>query len=127
MALPADLSFRLSVLGEFRASHALEGRMIPHVHLSKVSVELRAPFPLSSDRVLDLVLMQVALGGILKPLQNQHLNSNPAFGLSPTSENVCVWLWERWTECLPESALHQVTVSLCDLEGRVMGQASLGR
>jgi 6-pyruvoyl-tetrahydropterin synthase len=127
MALPADLHFRLSVFGEFKASHTLERHPIPHVHLWKVAVELRAPHPLPGDRVLDLVLLQSTLDSILSPLQNAHLNNSPHFGMSPTSENVCVWLWVRWQKELPGSPLQRISIALCDLEGRAMGQASLGR
>jgi 6-pyruvoyl-tetrahydropterin synthase len=74
-----------------------------------------------------LVLLQSTLDSILSPLQNAHLNNSPHFGMSPTSENVCVWLWVRWQKELPGSPLQRISIALCDLEGRAMGQASLGR
>jgi 6-pyruvoyl-tetrahydropterin synthase len=127
MALPADLHFRLSVFGELKASHTLEGHPIPHFHLWKIAVELGVPHPLRSDRVLDLLHMQSVLDEILQPLKNAHLNDHAGFGLSPTCENLCIWIWEQWQNRLPDGPLSSITTVLCDLEGRPTGQASLGR
>jgi 6-pyruvoyl-tetrahydropterin synthase len=119
-----DRFFRLSVFGELRASHSLAGFETPHFHLFRVAIDFRAPFPLPGDRVIDLVLLQRQLENVLSPLQGCHLND--ALGLSPTSENLCIWLAAEFERRLPAAPLEAVSVELCDLDGRAMGKARLG-
>ena len=124
MSADSRLFFELSVFNEFRASHSLAGFETPHFHLFKVAATFRVPFPLSGDRVLDLVFLQRVLDCSLHPIQNRYLNE--ALPFSPTSENLCVWLREELVRQLPDAPLHSVSVELADLEGRAMGKAILG-
>ncbi len=124
MKTTADRFFRLSVFGELRASHSLAGFETPHFHLFRVAVEFRMPFPLQGDRVIDLVLLQKVLDGALAPLQGTYLNET--LGLSPTSENLCVWISDEFEQRLSGAPLDSVSVELCDLDGRAMGKATLG-
>jgi 6-pyruvoyl-tetrahydropterin synthase len=117
--------FRLTAYHQFRAAHSLEGFEVPHFHLWRISVGFEVPFPLSGDRVVDLVFAQQKLEELTKPIQGTLLNES--LKASPTSENLCVWLWARWEEDLPEIPLVSVTVTLCDLEGRPSGKAELMR
>ncbi|MBU6153578.1 MAG: 6-carboxytetrahydropterin synthase [Bdellovibrionales bacterium] len=117
--------FRLTAYHQFRAAHALAGFEIQHFHLWKISVEFEVPYPLSGDRVVDLVFAEQKLEELTKPLHGTLLNES--LNLSPTSENLCVWLWSRWSESLPENPLSSVSVTLCDLEGHPWGKAELRR
>ena len=120
-----SFKFCLTVFNEFRASHSLEGFEIPHFHLFKVSATFEVPYPMMGDRVIDLVFLQKVLDCSLFPLQNQYLNV--ALQMSPTSENLCVWLWKELLIQLPTAPLTSVSIELCDLEGRAMGKATLGK
>ena len=119
-----EMHFRLSVFHEFKASHSLEGFETPHFHLFRVSACFRVPYPISGDRVIDLVFLQKNLEALVAPVRNRYLNE--ALSMSPTSENLCVWLWNGLAERLPEAPLHAVSVELCDLDGKAMGKATLG-
>jgi 6-pyruvoyl-tetrahydropterin synthase len=117
--------FRLNVFHQFTASHSLEGFLAPHYHLWKVSVEFEVPFPLRGDRVVDLVLAEEKLIRATRALEGSHLNET--LGVSPTSENLCVWIWSRFEALLPEPEISAVSVTLCDLEGKPTGRAELRR
>ena len=125
MGEASDLKFCLTVYNELRASHSLEGFEIPHFHLFKVSASFEVPYPMAGDRVIDLVFLQKTLDCTLFPLQNQYLNTT--LNVSPTSENLCVWLWNELKPQLPDAPLCSVSIELCDLEGRPTGKATLGR
>jgi 6-pyruvoyl-tetrahydropterin synthase len=121
----AGLKFCLTVFNDFRAAHSLEGFETPHFHLFKVSAGFEVPYPINGDRVIDLIYLQKILDCSLYPLHNKDLNS--ILKVSPTSENLCVWLWEELSTQLPDAPLKSVSIELCDLEGRAMGKATLGR
>ncbi len=108
---------------DLRASHSLAGFETPHFHLWKITVAFVVPFPLQGDRVIDLVNVKTELDGILDPLKGAYLNT--ALQLSPTSENLCAWVWERISAQVSEPKLYSVRVSLCNLEGVPMGAATL--
>lgn len=117
--------FRLTAYHQFKASHTLEGFRIPHFHLWKVSVDFERAFPLVGDRVVDLVLAEAKLSETMAPLHGVLLDQ--ALGVSPTSENLCVWIWEKMAKALPDAPISAVAVVLCDLEGRPSGRVELRR
>ena len=117
--------FNLSVFHEFKASHSLEGFLDPHYHLWKVSVDIRVPAPILGDRVVDMIFLQSLIEEVSAPLKGSHLNDS--LKTSPTSENLCLWLWDRLEKRLGDTPLFSVTVTLCDLEGSATGKASLSR
>ncbi len=121
----APTVFRLTAYHRFKASHTLEGFRIPHFHLWNVSVEFEHAYPLPGDRVVDLVVAEAKLREITGPLHDTLLDHS--LGVSPTSENLCVWIWDRLQKSLPESRLSAVSVTLCDLEGHPGGRAELRR
>ena len=125
--MPSEMPkwFRLTAYHQFRAAHSLERFEVPHFHLWKISVEFEVPYPLSGDRVVDMVFAEQRLDELTKPLHGTLLNDS--LQMSPTSENLCIWLWEGWKKSLPENPLSSVGVTLCDLEGRPSGKAELRR
>ena len=126
MSTPAEpRHLELTVFGSFRASHSLTGFEVPHYHLWKVEAEFSADWPLSSDRLIDLVFLQSTLDRIFSAVEGTHLNS--VLPVSPTSENLTAWIWKRLTQELPDAPLSRVSVSLCDLAGKVSGRAGLSR
>ncbi len=123
MSSNAPTRFNLTAYSEFRASHTLEGFRVPHFHLWKVSVSFDVPYPLKGDRVVDLVFAELKLEELIAPLKGSLLDDS--LKMSPTSENLCIWLWRQWSEGVPEAGLSAVSVTLCDLEGRPSGRAEL--
>ncbi len=123
MSSNAPTRFNLTAFSEFRASHTLEGFRVPHFHLWKISVSFNVPYPLKGDRVVDLVFAELQLEELIAPLKGSLLED--ALKMSPTSENLCIWLWRQWSERVQDWALSAVSVTLCDLEGRPSGKAEL--
>ena len=118
---PAQM--QLEVFTSFKASHSLAGFETPHFHLWKLALGFTAPFPLADDRVLDLVFLQKTLDEVIASLAGTYLNQS--LGMSPTSENVCVWINDKISKKLPTAPLTFVRVTLCDLAGEAMGCATL--
>jgi 6-pyruvoyl-tetrahydropterin synthase len=58
---------------------------------------------------------------ILAPIRGTHLNEKLA--ISPTSENLALWLWDELSSVLPDAPMHSITVDLCNLDGDSMGSA----
>lgn len=116
-------SIALKVFYQFKASHSLAGFETPHFHLWKITVEFKASLPLKTDRLIDLVLLQEALIQITAPIANTYLNDT--LGASPTSENMALFIWKKVMERFPNDPLDLVAVSLCDLNGESMGEATL--
>ncbi len=116
-------SIALKVFHQFKASHSLTGFETPHFHLWKITVEFKASLPLKTDRLIDLVLLQEALNQITAPIANTYLNDT--LGASPTSENMALFIWKKVMERFPNDPLDLVAVSLCDLHGESMGEATL--
>ncbi len=123
MSRAEPTSISLKVFHQFKASHSLVGFETPHYHLWKITVEFKASLPLKGDRLIDLVLLQEALQKITTPLANTYLNDT--LGASPTSENMALYIWKKVNECFPNDPLDLVAVSLCDLQGESMGEATL--
>jgi 6-pyruvoyl-tetrahydropterin synthase len=113
----------LCVESEFRASHSLEQFEAPHFHVWKIAVEFRASLPLKTDRVIDLVFLQKTLQKIHQPLENAHLNE--VLSVSPTSENLALWVWDELSKAKLSAALHSVKITLCNLEGEATGYAQV--
>lgn len=113
----------LTVQAELRASHSLAGFETPHFHLFKVAATFQTELPLVSDRVIDLVFLQDRLHEILNPLSGAYLNE--VLSLSPTSENLALWVWDQLTHMLPTEPLQCVEVTLCSLDGVASGSARI--
>jgi 6-pyruvoyl-tetrahydropterin synthase len=101
----------------------LAGVETPHFHLWKVEAVFSSQWPLTGDRLIDLVFLQNTLDRVFTGIDGAHLNE--ALPFSPTSENLTEWIWKRLREELPEAPLSEVAVSLCDLTGKVSGRARL--
>ncbi len=114
----------LTVFGSFRASHSLTGFETPHFHLWRIEAVFGSNLPLTGDRLIDLVFLQSVLERIFLEVEGKYLND--ALRVSPTSENLAGWLWNRIRAELPEAPLQEVSVELCDLDGRASGRARLG-
>ncbi len=124
MSIPVEpRHLELTVFGSFRASHSLAGFETPHFHLWKVEATFASEWPLSNDRLIDLVFLQATLDRVFSVVEGGHLNS--IFAFSPTSENLTDWIWSRLMEELPGAPLVEVAVSLSDLSGKVSGRARL--
>lgn len=115
----------LSVNAELKASHSLAGFETPHYHRFLIEVEFRASHPIPNDRLIDLVFLKSKLDEVLAPFQCTYMNESLPF--SPTSENVCIWLWDQLLIKLPATPLYQISVSLTDLQGNVSGTARLSQ
>jgi hypothetical protein len=113
----------LSVFGEFKASHSLTGFEVPHFHLWKVTVDFKTDLPIPGDRLIDLVFLQNILTSIFHAVEGKHLNA--VLAAPPTSENVASWVWDEVVRTLPEAPLAEVSVTLCDLDGKATGRARL--
>ena len=118
---PSRISF--AVYAELKARHSLSGFEVPHVHVWEIGLRFDADFPIPGDRVLDLPVLQRALNDLLSDLENTYLNET--LGMSPTSENLCGWIWSKWQSKNPFSSLACVEATLRDPSGRAMGKATL--
>lgn len=118
-------TLELAVFGSFRASHALEGFEVPHYHLWQVEAVFSAPLDQAGDRLMDLVFLQGTLDQIFLAVNGRHLNA--LFSFSPTSERMARWVWDRLVEKIPGTPPKEVSVTLCDLDGRASGRARLIR
>ena len=122
--MPKPSSISLTVYSDFRASHSLTGFETPHFHLWKLALEFKAPLPLKTDRLIDLVLLQNQISSITSPLQGCFLNETLT-DFSPTSENMAQWVWNEFLKNNPATPLVAVTITLCSLSGEPMGSARI--
>lgn len=113
----------LKVFHSFKASHSLAGFETPHYHLWKIAVKFQAKFPLPGDRLVDMIAAQTELGEITAPLAGTYLNDT--LGMSPTSENMAAFLWNKMNEKFPGQPTHSISVTLCTLDGEATGEAIL--
>ena len=113
----------IAVCSELKAMHSLSGFEVPHVHVWEISLRFDAEFPIPGDRVFDLPVLQSGLNQVLSNLENTFLNET--LGMSPTSENLCWWIWREWQKRNPSHPLVSVEATLRDPSGRVMGKATL--
>ena len=118
---PSGIS--LTVFSELKARHSLSGFEVPHVHVWEISLRFDAIFPIPGDRVLDLPILQSGLNQVLSELENTDLNET--LGMSPTSENLCWWIWRKWQSRDPSRSLAGVEAILRDQSGRTLGKATL--
>ncbi len=116
-------SISLKVFHQFKGAHSLVGFEQPHFHLWKITVEFKTAFPLKTDRVVDLIYAQTEIEKITAPLAGTYLNES--MGVSPTSENMAYYLWTRVKKAFPNDPLHSISISLCNLDGEVTGEATL--
>lgn len=116
-------SIALKVFHQFKASHSLAGFEQPHFHLWKVAVEFKTALPLKKDRLIDLVLLHNELSKITDVLEGTHLNDT--LGASPTSENMAIYIWKQVKIKFPQDPLHQVSITLCGLDGEASGEATI--
>ena len=83
-----------------------------HGHNYMVEVLLGGPVDPVTGMVFDLVALDEAMGReVIAPFDHTNLNTLPAFaGCVPTSENVCIEVFRRLRNALPEGLLRQVRV-----------------
>lgn len=84
----------------FEAAHALPGTTLGeasqeiHGHSFRVEVAIRGTPDPATGMLLDLGLLERALGDIRKTLDHKFLNNIEALG-APTLENITRFIWER--------------------------------
>jgi 6-pyruvoyltetrahydropterin/6-carboxytetrahydropterin synthase len=103
----------LSKKFRFESAHFLPG--VPpghpcgrlHGHSYRLEVAIRGTPDPGSGWVRDFGEVSQAVRPVIAPLDHNLLNS--VAGLeNPTSENLCIWLWERLAPLLPD--LHRITL-----------------
>ncbi len=102
----------------------------PHGHGHNYVVEVLVagePDP-ATGMVVDLGLLDAAVHGeIVAPFDHQNLNTLPAFeGQVPTSENLCIVLYDRLTRALPKGLLRRVRVEETANNAFAYGGGELG-
>lgn len=120
----------LEVFHSFKASHSLAGFETPHFHLWRISLTFVDPSFVAlgfskRDRVIDLVELQELIAKLTKPLENTYLNTT--LGRSPTSENLCEWIWEQWANLPYFEHLQSISIELSSLDQVAMGRATISR
>ncbi len=86
-------------------------------------MDFKTDLPIPGDRLIDLVLLQNMLTSIFQAVEGKYLNTT--FSFPPTSENMANWVWDEVVRVLPEAPLAEVSITLCDLDGRASGRARL--
>jgi 6-pyruvoyltetrahydropterin/6-carboxytetrahydropterin synthase len=108
-------SYLLRVTARFEAAHHLtsyKGAPEPsHGHSWRVEAALAAPELDGEGMAWDFVEVQGALREIAGRLDHRDINGVPPFDrLSPTTERIAAWFFERLAEALPGAPLVEVTV-----------------
>lgn len=75
------------------------GGMHGHTYILKVS--LKGEIGQQTGWVMDYTLLKSAVKPWIDLLDHQVLNTIPGLE-NPTSENLCIWLWEKIRPVLPE-------------------------
>ena len=107
--------YLLRVRGRFEAAHHLHsylGSPEPtHGHSWRVEVGLRSAALDREGMAYDFVKLKRALDALAGELDHRDLNALPPFDrLSPTTERVAEWFFERLRTALPDAPLAEVTV-----------------
>ena len=100
-----DLRRNLEAFGKCANPHG-------HGHNYVVEVLVAGEPDAATGMVVDLALLdEVVHAEVVSPFDHQNLNTLPAFaGRVPTSENVCIEIYDRLRRALPDGLLRQVRV-----------------
>jgi 6-pyruvoyl-tetrahydropterin synthase len=113
----------LEIHSRFLARHSLPGFETPHHHWFGVVLILRP------EAGQDLAKLEQRLDQVLNEIDRTDLNATLKAelgqALSPTVENIALWIWHRWV-MLEKTAPIFVKVSNSDLEGITLGAATVG-
>jgi len=109
------MPYLLRVTVRFEAAHHLtsyKGAPEPtHGHSWRVEAALATPELDGEGMAWDFVEVQGALREIAGRLDHRDINGVPPFDrLSPTTERIAAWFFERLAEALPGAPLAEVTV-----------------
>ena len=114
--MPVTERYELSKQFRFDSAHTLE-RDVPeaqklasrriHGHSYRAEVTISGNPQPSSGMVVDLDILERALGGLHAALDHHMLNEIPGLGV-PTMENICHWIWQKLIADFP--ALSRVSV-----------------
>jgi len=108
-------SYRLRVRGRFEAAHHLtsyRGSVEPvHGHSWRVEAFLETDRLDDDGLAWDFVEVKTALLALCAELDHRDLNTVAPFTrISPTTERVAAWFFDRLTEALPGAPLAEVEV-----------------
>jgi 6-pyruvoyltetrahydropterin/6-carboxytetrahydropterin synthase len=108
-------SYLLRVVARFEAAHHLtsyRGAPEPsHGHSWRVDAALTAEALDDEGMGFDFVAVRRALDELAAAFDHRDINTVPPFDrLSPTTERIAGWFYERLAERLPEARLAAVTV-----------------
>lgn len=108
-------SYVLRVVARFEAAHHLtsyKGAPEPnHGHSWRVEAVLAAPELDAEGMAFDFVEVKTALAELAGRFDHGDINTVPPFDrVSPTTERIAAWFYERLAERLPSAPLAEVTV-----------------
>lgn len=108
-------SYVLRVAARFEAAHHLtsyKGAPEPnHGHSWRVEAVLAAPELDGEGMAFDFVEVKTALVELAARFDHGDVNAVPPFDrMSPTTERIAAWFYERLSERLPAAPLAEVTV-----------------
>jgi 6-pyruvoyltetrahydropterin/6-carboxytetrahydropterin synthase len=72
-----------------------------HGHSYRAEVTLHGALQQPSGMVVDLDILEQALGKLHDALDHRMLNDVPGLG-APTMENLCLWIWTQLTDTFPQ-------------------------
>lgn len=110
--------YEIGVSAQFEASHRLVGDFGPatrtHGHTYRLEAAARGPALRPDGTLLDITLLQAALGELVAELHYRDLGDVPGLaGVNTTAENVAGYCWRRLAAALrgrPEVAALAVRV-----------------
>lgn len=113
--MPSTPSYILRVVARFEAAHHLtsyKGMPEPnHGHSWRVEAVLAAPELDGEGMAFDFVEIKTALQELAARFDHGDINTVPPFDrVSPTTERIAAWFYERLAERLPAAPLAEVTV-----------------
>jgi 6-pyruvoyltetrahydropterin/6-carboxytetrahydropterin synthase len=110
-------SYEVGIGGQFEAAHALRGDFGPatrrHGHTYRVEAAVRSAAPRADGTLLDITLLQNALGIVVQGLHYQDLDELPAFaGRNSTAEGVARYVFEALAPGLAGQGLATLSVRI---------------
>jgi len=92
----------LTQCGHFSAAHSHDGTLAEELHTHTFMYEATFYGPLNQEGyLLDFRDVQKTLADIVRPLEKQNLST---LFPSPTTENICIWLFQQTAARLPHLA-----------------------
>ncbi len=113
--MPSTPSYILRVVARFEAAHHLTSyKGVPepnHGHSWRVEAVLAAPELDGEGMAFDFVEIKTALVELVARFDHGDINTVPPFDrVSPTTERVAAWFYDRLSERLPAAPLAEITV-----------------